>query len=75
MRSCETSKAPTNSVGFYVFPGLVPGPYLLVVEAAGMQKFEATLTVRVAQSAVVDVTVQSEDGPLPWGGPRRADDG
>ncbi len=31
----------TNEVGFYMFPGVVPGPYRLAVEASGMQKYEA----------------------------------
>ena len=53
----ESSKTASSSMGYYVFAGLVPGPYLLVVEAAGMQKFEGTLTVLVQQSAVVDVTM------------------
>jgi hypothetical protein len=53
-----TSKTTANETGFYLFPGLVPGPYRLTVEAAGMQKFEGALTVAVQQSAVVDVTMK-----------------
>jgi hypothetical protein len=34
--------------------GVVPGPYVLSVEAAGMQRFEGKLVVQVQQSAVVD---------------------
>ena len=52
-----TSKTTANEVGFYMFPGVVPGPYRLTVEAAGMQKFEGNLTVQVQQSAVVNVTL------------------
>ena len=52
-----TAKTVSNETGFYVFPGLVPGPYTLTVEAPGMQKYEAKLTVLVAQTAVVDVTM------------------
>src|SRR5687767_7788095 len=52
------SKTTTNMSGYYVFPGTLPGPYGLVVEAAGMQKFEGSLTVQVQQSAVVDVTLK-----------------
>jgi hypothetical protein len=52
-----TSKTTTNQVGFYIFPGVVTGPYLLVAEVSGMQKFEGALTVQVQQSAVVDVTL------------------
>ncbi len=53
-----TSKTTTNGTGFYVFPGIVPGPYTLSVEAAGMAKFEGSLEVQVQQSAVVDVTLK-----------------
>jgi Carboxypeptidase regulatory-like domain len=52
------SKTISNEAGFYIFPGVVPGPYLLVAEAPGMQKFEGTLTVQVLQSAVVDAVVK-----------------
>jgi hypothetical protein len=51
-------KTTTNETGYYVFPGTLPGPYSLVVEASGMQKFEGTLTVQVQQSAVVDVVLK-----------------
>lgn len=51
-------KTATNQVGFYLFPGVIPGSYRLAVEAPGMQKFEGALTVRVQQTAVVDVTLQ-----------------
>jgi hypothetical protein len=54
----ESAKSETNSAGYYVFLGLVPGPYLLIVEAPGMQKFEGSLTVQVQQSAVVDVSMK-----------------
>ena len=37
------SKTTANHEGFYIFPGTIPGPYLLVVEAPGMQKFEGSL--------------------------------
>src|SRR5207244_6127083 len=48
------SKTSTNQAGFYIFPGVVPGPYRLVAESVGMQRFDGTLTVQVLQSAVVD---------------------
>jgi hypothetical protein len=51
-------KTTTNETGFYLFPGTLPGPYTLVVEAPGMQKYEGSLTVQVQQSAVVDVTMK-----------------
>ena len=53
-----TLRTTTNEAGLYRFPGVVPGPYRLTVEAPGMQKFEAGLTVQVQQSAVVDVTLR-----------------
>jgi hypothetical protein len=40
-----------------MFAGVVAGRYDLQVEFPGMQKFEGALTVQVAQSAVVDVTL------------------
>src|SRR5574340_639174 len=51
------SKSTANEVGLYMFPGVVPGPHKLVTESPGLQRFEATLTVQVQQSAVIDVTL------------------
>ncbi len=51
-------KSSTNATGYFVFPGTLPGPYSLVVEAPGMQRFEGALTVQVQQSAVVNVTLK-----------------
>jgi hypothetical protein len=53
-----TSRTTANQVGFYIYPGVLPGPYKITVEASGMQRFEATLTVQVQQSAVVDVAMK-----------------
>ena len=53
-----TSKTTTNVEGYFVFPGLVSGQYLLSVESAGMEKFQANLTVQVGQSTVVPVTMK-----------------
>src|SRR5437867_11809738 len=47
------SKTATNEAGFYIFPGTFPGQYSVVVEAAGMQKFEGSLVVQVQQKTVV----------------------
>ena len=49
-----TSRTQTNEVGFYMFPGITPGGYRLEIEHPGMQKFEATVTVQVARSVVID---------------------
>jgi len=48
----------TNEAGLYVFPGVTPGNYRIVVESPGLQRFEGTLTVQVQQDAVVDVTLR-----------------
>jgi len=52
------SQTTVNEVGLYVFPGVIPGPYRMSVEAPGMQKFEATLTAQVAQDVVVNVVLR-----------------
>src|SRR6185436_16678122 len=44
----------TNEVGFYIFPSVQPGSYTLTAQSPGMQKFEGSLTVRVAERLVVD---------------------
>src|SRR5215210_7673592 len=48
----------TNDAGLYVFPATTPGPYRIVGESPGLQRFEGTLTVQVQQDAVVDLTLQ-----------------
>ena len=53
----EVFKTSTNSAGFYLFPGLVPGPYRVAVESKGMERFTGSLTIQVQQSAVVDVAM------------------
>ena len=49
-----TSTTQTNEVGFYFYPAAIPGPYRLLVEAPGMEKYEVLFTVQVAQSVVID---------------------
>ncbi|HOQ46929.1 MAG TPA: TonB-dependent receptor [Bryobacteraceae bacterium] len=44
----------TNEAGRYYFPGVSPGTYRIVVESPGMRKYEATFTVQVQQSVVID---------------------
>ena len=44
----------TNEAGVYFFPAIVAGAYRLSVETAGMETFRGDLTVRAAQSAVID---------------------
>src|SRR5271157_1003833 len=49
-----TSTTRTNETGFYLFPSLITGSYRLSIEVSGMEKYEVTCTVLVAQSMVVD---------------------
>ncbi|MDP3000670.1 MAG: TonB-dependent receptor [Bryobacterales bacterium] len=51
-------KTVSNETGFYVFPSVNPGPYRIEAELAGMQKFEATITVQVQQSTNIPITLQ-----------------
>jgi hypothetical protein len=52
-----SSNTTTNEAGFYVFPGVIPGPYRLSVEVPGMQKYDGAFTVQAAQSVVIDPIV------------------
>jgi hypothetical protein len=51
-------KTVTNSSGLFVFPGTVPGPYRIIVESPGMQRFEATLTVQVQVDAEINAVLK-----------------
>ena len=50
----------TNEAGVYVFPGVTPGPYRVIVESSGMQKYEGALTVQVQQDVTVDPVLTVE---------------
>ncbi|MBI3207971.1 MAG: carboxypeptidase regulatory-like domain-containing protein [Candidatus Solibacter usitatus] len=50
-------KVATNAAGLYVFPAVTPGPYRLLVESPGLQKFDATVTVQVQQPTYVDAVL------------------
>jgi len=52
-----TSTTTANQVGFFLFTGIVPGPYRITAETPGFQKFEGALTVQVQQAAVVNITL------------------
>src|SRR5438046_9209512 len=43
-------KTTSNPAGLYVFPSVLPAPYKLAPDSAGMKKFEATATVQEQQS-------------------------
>lgn len=49
-----TARTTANEVGFYIFPGVIPGNYKLNVQHAGLQTFEATIVVQVGQTVVVN---------------------
>lgn len=51
-------RATSNEAGIYVFPSVVPGPYKIEAEFAGMDKFEASFTVRTQVSANIDVVLK-----------------
>ncbi|MFB3825904.1 MAG: carboxypeptidase regulatory-like domain-containing protein [Bryobacteraceae bacterium] len=51
-------KTKTNQAGIFVFPAVPPGPYRMQVEFAAMAKSEHLLTVRVQESANVNVTLR-----------------
>jgi hypothetical protein len=54
-----TARSSTNEAGLFAFPGVVPGPYKLEVTSPGMQSYEATLTVQVQQSILIDPVLQA----------------
>jgi hypothetical protein len=51
------SEAKTNSAGFYQIPGLFAGPYKITTTVAGMKTATTTLQLRVAQAAVVNMSL------------------
>ena len=51
-------KTVSNGAGIYAFPSVVPGPYKIAAEFAGMSKFEATLQVQTQGSATVAIIFQ-----------------
>jgi len=52
------SKGKSNENGIYVFPAIAPGQYHVKMEAAGLQPYQATLTVQVQQSTTADAVLQ-----------------
>jgi hypothetical protein len=51
------STAKTNSAGFYQIPGLFAGPYQITITASGMKTATTSLQLRVAQAAVVNMSL------------------
>lgn len=52
----ETS---TNQVGYYMFPGIIPGPYKLESSAPGMETYEARFVVQVSQKLTIDPVLKA----------------
>lgn len=51
-------KTVSNQAGLFAFPGVIPGPYRIAVEAAGMQRFEGTLTVQTQVDAEINAVLR-----------------
>jgi hypothetical protein len=51
-------KTAANGVGFYLFPGVVPGHYRLEADAKGLQRFEGVLTLQVQHDVVLDIMLR-----------------
>src|SRR5262249_39212886 len=49
-----TNNTTSNEVGFYSVPGLFAGSYTITFSAAGMKKYQASLTLQDAQVAVLN---------------------
>src|SRR5205814_2516343 len=50
---------PTNNVGAYLFPNVIPGPYILVIKAKGFRDETITgVTLAIAQQARIDMDLQ-----------------
>src|SRR5262249_42414228 len=48
----------TNETGFFVFPSLQPGEYRLMVDFAGMDKWQGQVSLQVGRRVVVDPVLQ-----------------
>lgn len=51
------SDTKTNGVGFYSVPGLFAGHYTLTFTATGMNQFETSVNLQVAQTAVISASL------------------
>lgn len=48
-----------NQVGFYTVPGLFPGNYVLTFTAESMQRYQVTISLQAAQTAVVSPSLSA----------------
>jgi hypothetical protein len=53
------SETRSNEIGFYVLPGLRPGPYRVAVESPGMEEWQGEMRLQVGQTAVVDPVMRT----------------
>jgi hypothetical protein len=53
----ESRRAQTSEGGYYVFPLLVPGDYVVEAAQSGFQKLRRSLKLDVSQAAVVDLVL------------------
>ncbi len=51
-------EASSSEIGFFLFAGLQPGPYRLVVEKGGFKKWVGTLVLQAGQIAVVEPSLE-----------------
>ena len=49
----------TTETGFYLFPGIISGPYRLETTVAGMDKYQATVEVFAGQRVTIDPVLKA----------------
>ena len=54
-----SNNTKTNEAGFYIFPAVENGHYGLAVEFAGMEKYEGTFNVAVAERVVINPVLRA----------------
>ena len=53
------STAPTNATGDFLLPFLIPGPYIVTVDAPGFKKWvRSTIQARIDDRITIDVTME-----------------
>ena len=53
------STAPTNATGDFLLPFLIPGPYIVTVEAPGFKKWvRSRIQTRIDDRITIDVTME-----------------
>src|SRR5262245_15821924 len=57
----QTRVTATSASGTYVVPGLLPGPYVVVVEAARFKRMERPVTVEAGTTTTANAMLQVGD--------------